>query len=197
MKKIDPATYDALIRMIAADYFPELCGYLGPFGWLWVKAQIKQESRFNLEATSRAGAMGLMQLMPATAREMGVKDPFSPTQNITGGIKYLAQQYHKLAEIPCHIDRFKFALAAYNGGRGYVNVALALARQAEGLPFGYRGWVKGGRLPGRWQCFDHASRFLADVRCRVRGKRPDYMQMTDYVERIEDYFKEFFAEVTV
>jgi hypothetical protein len=79
-----------------------------------VRAVISAESSFNPTIVSRAGAMGLMQLMPGTAKDMEIDDPFDPAQNIEGGTKYLAWLYRKFDG-----DENKI-LAAYNWGPGNV-----------------------------------------------------------------------------
>lgn len=79
-----------------------------------VLAVISVESAFRKEAVSPKGAQGLMQLMPATARELGVKDAFDPAQNLDAGARYLTallEQFH---------GDVKLALAAYNAGPGAV-----------------------------------------------------------------------------
>lgn len=79
-----------------------------------LKAIAKAESNFNAKDVSSAGAMGVMQLMPATAKSLGVENPFDPEQNIMGGAKCIAQ---KLKEFNGDV---KLALAAYNAGSGAV-----------------------------------------------------------------------------
>lgn len=76
------------------------------------KRLVQQESNWNPKARSHKGAMGLAQLMPATARTLGV-NPRDPKQNLEGGAKYLAQQYAKFKS-------WRLALAAYNAGPGAV-----------------------------------------------------------------------------
>jgi hypothetical protein len=81
----------------------------------FIHAVIKQESKYDPKAVSSAGAQGLMQMMPATAKRFGLKDPFDPTENVEAGTKYLKWL----------LERFdgdvSLALAGYNAGEGSVD----------------------------------------------------------------------------
>jgi membrane-bound lytic murein transglycosylase F len=111
--------YDELIKEAANE-----------LGWDWrlVAALIYKESRFNPRATSWAGAEGLMQLMPNTARAHGIKDPMDPRQSIKAGTKHLKWLQDIWAEkIVDPVEQQKFILASYNIGQGHVIDAMNLA----------------------------------------------------------------------
>jgi soluble lytic murein transglycosylase-like protein len=98
-----PSVYDTLIDQYAGLHHVDA---------EVVRAMIDTESAFDPEARSSAGAIGLMQLMPATARELGV-NPYVPEQNIEGGVRYFAQQLRAFGGL-------ELALVAYNAGPGFA-----------------------------------------------------------------------------
>jgi soluble lytic murein transglycosylase-like protein len=79
-----------------------------------LKALIKTESDFDPRAVSKAGAMGLMQIMPENIRRLEIKDPFDPKDNVMGGARYLKQLINRFN------GKLHLALAAYNAGPGVV-----------------------------------------------------------------------------
>jgi hypothetical protein len=91
-------------------------------------------------ARSRAGALGVMQLMPKTAKELGV-DPLNPEDNIRGGVMYLKKMYDKYQDPT-------LALAAYNAGPGRVDKALKSGRGIEGLPRETQNYIMASRMAG-------------------------------------------------
>ena len=112
-----------------SDFDDIIQKYASELGWDWmlIAAQIFQESQFDPDAVSWAGAMGLMQLMPSTAEAYGAEDPFDPEQNIRAGIRFLQwlDNYWK-SRIPDDDERVKFILASYNVGHAHVQDARRL-----------------------------------------------------------------------
>jgi membrane-bound lytic murein transglycosylase MltF len=93
-------------------------GEMYDIDWLLIAAQSFQESRFDPDARSRIGAQGLMQLLPSTAKDMGIADISTPENNVHAGVKYLRwvmDRYFSEGDINDD-DRVRFALAAYNAG---------------------------------------------------------------------------------
>jgi membrane-bound lytic murein transglycosylase F len=118
--------YDDLLKAHAAE-----------IGWDWrlLASQMYQESRFKPDAKSWAGASGLLQLMPATARQVGVRDPFDPEDNVRGAVKYLKWLEGFWDDrIEDGGERLKFILASYNCGPGHVEDAQRLASKYGGDP---------------------------------------------------------------
>ncbi len=112
--------YDDLVKKYAAT-----------IGWDWrlLSSLIFQESKFDPKTKSWAGAHGLMQLMPGTAKEMGIKNTANPEENLRGGTKYLKLMTGYWTEIPDSVQRIKFVMASYNCGYNHVVDAQSLANK--------------------------------------------------------------------
>lgn len=129
----NPSSFDRYIWAAGSRY--NIDPYL-------IKAVIRTESDFDSRAVSKKGAQGLMQLMPATANELRVHDPFDPADNINGGTKYLRKMLDTFG------NNLVLSLAAYNAGPGTVTRAKGMPRIPETVRYvvkvlkyyrGYRG----------------------------------------------------------
>ena len=105
--------------------------------WRLITALIIQESGFKETAVSSSGAKGLTQLMPETAKELGISDPFNPENSIEAGSRYLRSLYDLYPD-SCHSDRIRIALASYNGGRGHIQDAKEIAIHQQDNPHSWK-----------------------------------------------------------
>ncbi len=164
--------YDEIVRAIAPRY---------AFDWRLIVAQMYQESRFDPRASSPSGARGLLQVLPRTARTLGIEAAdglHEPEIGIAAGIRYLDWTRDRFAETLPVDERLWFSLAAYNAGPGHVHDARRLARQ-QGLD------------PDVW--FDNVERSMLLLARReyasrarhgyVRGSEP-----VNYVQRIRQRY---------
>ena len=110
--------YDDLVRELALGH---------DYDWRLIVAQIYQESRFDPTARSWAGAVGLMQLLPRTARELGYSDLEDPRTSIEAGLRYLDWVWLRFEDSLNDAEHMWFTLAAYNAGHGHVRDARRLA----------------------------------------------------------------------
>ncbi len=132
----------------ASEYFPIRGDIISPYdsllkkgaenlGWDWRKlaALTYRESQFRPQARSWAGAAGLMQLMPRTARSFGADNPYDPEQNIKAGVRFLIwlEEYWE-ERIEDEEERKKFIIASYNVGQGHVQDARRLAEEYDADP---------------------------------------------------------------
>lgn len=129
-KRLDSEYYTGTTGKFS-EYDEMVKKYSAELGWDWilVKSLIYQESMFKPSNKSWVGASGLMQLMPSTAKEMGVTNIHDPEQNIKAGSKYLAKMHSYWEQIPDSVQRIKFAMASYNCGYSHIKDAQKLAKK--------------------------------------------------------------------
>lgn len=169
------SSYDHLFRRYAP---------VAQWDWRLIAAQCYQESTFDPNARSWAGAGGLMQIMPSTADMLGLQrsDIYDPERNVAAAAKYIAQLTKLFADVQNPTERIKFVLASYNGGHFHIRDAMALAR-------------KNGQSPYRW---NDVSGFV------LRLSQPQYYndpivkngymrgsETVDYVDRIWSRWLEY------
>lgn len=189
-KRRDKSDYYSLNNNQISKYDDIIKTHAETLGWDWrlLASQVYQESKFNPKANSWAGASGLMQLMPTTAKSLGVKDLSNPNQSIYGGTKYLKQMYREFEHVQDSINRIKFTLAAYNCGLGHVLDAQRLAEDRGLDPHIWKDQVEAMMLELRHPK-NYNKPFIKHG--YVRGSEP-----VNYVGQIlerYDHYKQFIA----
>jgi len=167
--------YDDITRRYAEQY---------GFDWRLITAQMYEESRFDPKAKSFAGAQGLLQVLPKTARFMGFNKITKPEEGIHAGIKYLDWVRNRFEpELPVN-ERMWFSLAAYNAGHGHVADARRLARQQ-------------GMDGDRW--FDHTEKamLLLSKKPYASKARYGYVRGIEPVSYVRDIRQRYRAYVDI
>ncbi len=168
--------WDGFARRSAATY---------DLDWRLLVAQMYQESRFDPAQVSLAGASGLMQLVPRTARELGVGDVHDPESSIEGGAKYMRWLLDRYDPKLPLATRLRFTLASYNAGRGHVFDARRLARRL-------------GLDPARWEDNVEKAILLLERREYYEGARFGYCrgsECTRYVREIDRRYRTYVDHV--
>ena len=171
--------YDDLLKQHANDL---------SWDWRLLASQAFQESRFKSDAHSWAGASGLLQLMPATARQYGVKNSLDPSDNVQGAVKFLIWLEGFWRErVTNEGERLKFVLASYNAGAGHVQDAQRLTEK-------YGGNTQSWEDVSYWLLQESTQQYSADPVVKFgfcRGLEP-----VNYVSHILarfDRYKQFVA----
>lgn len=169
--------WDSLIQFMVEKHWPNL-------NWRFIKAQMLAESNGRASVASPVGAVGLMQIMPATFDE-AVPEEFrsrtreDPEASLATGIRYLRRQFDRFGEVLDPVERLKFSAAAYNCGRGYVNAAISsyCLRRPASFP-----------VPGESLVWDAVKPQLAGA--LVAGRSPDFRQTWNYVDKVFATYRE-------
>lgn len=156
-------------EMVESDFFSRDSDKLSPYdslikqsatkiNWDWrlLAAQISKESRFDPDAKSWVGAIGLMQVMPKTANSYGVRNLYDPVQNLKAGTKHILWLEEVWSEIDDDREREKFVLASYNVGQGHVQDAIRLTEKYGSNPNKWEDVAKYLRLKSKKKYFNDA-----------------------------------------
>ena len=154
--------------------------------WRLITALIVQESGFNEYAESSAGAKGLMQLMPKTAEELGVDDPFQANESIAGATRYLRNLYDLYPE-SSHPNRVRIALASYNGGRGHIKDAQRIAGHRDNQPHLWESLSTNLDLLTEKDKALHSEVWESGV--PPHGYFRGYKETRQYVDRVMEYYE--------
>ncbi|GAA3941601.1 transporter substrate-binding domain-containing protein [Litoribacillus peritrichatus] len=167
--------YDVHIKEVALQH---------DFDWRMIVAQMYQESRFNPKARSHVGALGVMQVLPRTARDYGVENLYDPEVNIRVGVEYLGWVRQRFPKYIEPAERTLFALAGYNAGYGHVLDARRLAAQ--------KGWDR-----NRW--FGHVEKamLLLSERKYARNARFGYVRGKEPVEYVRQIHRRYLGYVAM
>jgi len=163
--------FDDIVRRVAANHGVD---------WRLIVAQMYQESRFDPKARSRAGALGLMQVLPRTARQMGRFDLTDPRQSVEAGVAYLDWLRQRFEPGLPDATLMAFMLASYNAGYGHVSDARKVAER--------NGWD-----PNRWSDNVERAMLLLMRRDVARTVRHGYCRGTEPVRYVRDITERFRA----
>jgi membrane-bound lytic murein transglycosylase F len=190
-----PATESAPQRKIVLpSYTGAIMHNAGRFGidWRLVLAVMKQESNFRPDAVSYRGAVGLMQMMPRTGEEVGLRlgfsDLFHPTSNIKGGTYYLARLFN-LFESASFEDRMRLALASYNAGPARIYDAQDVAAYLGENPDSWKAVEKA--LPLLSKRYYTLHRSIWDGGIPRSGYFGKSRQTIAYVQKVVENYEEY------
>ncbi len=168
--------YDDLVKKYAKKY---------NFDWVLITAQMYKESQFNPNAKSWVGALGLMQVMPQTGKELGFENLYDPEASLHAGVKYMSRMRDRFSkDIPTK-DRVWFALASYNCGYGHVLDAQRVA-EMEGLN------------PNKW--FGNVAKAMPLLSIPKYSKKARHgycrcEEPVDYVSKIKTFYEAYLKNI--
>ena len=154
--------YDLYLRKYSQQYF-------GPFfDWYVFKAQAITESGLDVDARSRSGARGIMQLLPSTWKEIQSRNPEftsinNPRWNIAAGIYYVRSHWRAWSRIESAKNRLALTFGSYNAGRGRINQARQIARARDLDPDQWKNLVEIGPRVPRWR-YRETSQYILKIK---------------------------------